>query len=113
MEARQQTASSVLNAIAAPVAPVPSIACSQNGLEFGFRAYRFFASRSRDWTEWECAVLNISAWLLRRAGKYLNYQARESSTYSRLHDSAPPTAFKRFASGSPREFSQSSGRGDS
>src|ERR1700674_3980022 len=40
----------------------------QNGLKLGFRAYRLFASRSRDWTESECAVLNVSSWVLRRAG---------------------------------------------
>src|ERR1019366_3653388 len=40
----------------------------QNGLKFGFRAYGLFASRSRDWTELECAVLKVLSWLLRRAG---------------------------------------------
>src|SRR5437879_5986554 len=35
----------------------------QNGPKFGFRAYR-----GRDWTELECAVFDVSSWLLRRAG---------------------------------------------
>src|ERR1700719_2684437 len=40
----------------------------QNGPKFGFRSYRLFASRGRDWTELKRAVFNVSSWLLRRAG---------------------------------------------
>src|SRR6266446_3850731 len=41
----------------------------QNGLKFGFRAYRLFALRGCDWAEWGCAVLNLSARLIGRAAK--------------------------------------------